>query len=69
MIGMQINMFLHTLFGGPSYDTSPSVTEYSLLGFNINEIGTGPIGLAVMLMVIVIPIITIGLCTYYCCCR
>ena len=69
MIGMQISMFLQALFGGPSSQPSPAVTEYSLFGFNFNEIGTGPAGLAVMLMIIVVQIIIIGLCTYYCCCH
>ena len=51
MITMQINWFLHALFGGPSYPkAAPSVTEYSLMGFNINEMGMGPIGIAVMLI-------------------
>ena len=66
-MGMHFNLIMHMLFGGPRAAPAPSVTEYSLFG--INEIGTGPIKIAVMFMVITIPVACLGICSYYCCCR
>ena len=65
---LTVEMIMRLLgFGGPS-TSSPSVTEYNVFGFSMNEIGTGPVGLAVAALVIILPLICVGCCINYCCC-
>ena len=67
-IALTVEMIMRLLgFGGPS-SLAPTVTEYSLFGFSLNEIGTGPIGLAVAAIVFIVPLICVGCCINYCCC-
>ena len=65
---LTVEMIMRLLgFGGPS-TSSPSVTEYNMFGFSLNEIGTGPVGLAVAALVIILPLICVGCCMKNCCC-
>ena len=72
MLQFQFNMLRFLLFGESLYmgKLAPSaITQYSLLGFDFNEIGMGPVGVAVMLMIIIVPLLVIAICVKFCCCH